>query len=129
MKMACSFMGALKMLQITPKHIYLIAGEASGDFLGAQLMKAIKLKAPETKFSGVGGVLMKAEGLDSLFPMTDLSVMGISEVLPRLNLLIKRIKQTADNINLINPDTIVTLCCANGMGLASKAGEKNSKVP
>lgn len=91
------------------KHIYLIAGEASGDFLGAQLMKAIKDQAPDTKFSGVGGTLMIEQGLESLFPMTDLSVMGVMEVLPKLNLLIKRIKQTSYNIKKINPDIVVTI--------------------
>jgi lipid-A-disaccharide synthase len=92
-----------------PKHIYLIAGEASGDFIGAQLMKSIKVQDPDTIFSGVGGPLMIAQGLESLFPMHDLSVMGISEVLPRLNLILKRIKQATDNILVIKPDILVTI--------------------
>lgn len=91
------------------KHIYIIAGEASGDFLGAQLMKAIKAKDTDIKFSGVGGALMKNEGLKSLFPMHDLSVMGIVEVLPRLKLLIKLIRQTSDNIDDIKPDVVITI--------------------
>ncbi len=91
------------------KHIYLIAGEASGDFLGAQLMKAIKTQAPNTQFSGIGGDLMIEQGLNSLFPMTDLSVMGVFEVLPRLKLILKRIKQATDNILNLNPDIIVTI--------------------
>lgn len=94
---------------IAEKHIYLIAGEASGDFLGAQLMKAVKEKAPDTKFSGVGGPLMEEEGLESLFPMNDLSVMGLWEVLPKLKLLLKRIKQTIVNIKAKSPDVVVTI--------------------
>jgi len=94
---------------MAPKHIYLIAGEASGDFLGAQLMKAMKVQAPETTFSGVGGDLMIAEGLDSLFPMEDLSVMGIWEVLPRLRLILKRIKQTKEDILGVKPDVVVSI--------------------
>lgn len=91
------------------KHIYLIAGEASGDFLGAQLMKAIKAQAPTTKFSGIGGSLMEEQGLNSLFPMTDLSVMGVFEVLPKLRLLLKRIKQTIVNIKNTSPDIVITI--------------------
>jgi lipid-A-disaccharide synthase len=90
-------------------HIYLIAGEASGDFLGAQLMKALKKQNPNMQFSGVGGELMAAEGLYSLFSMNDLSVMGVMEVLPKLKLLLKRIKQTSDNIIKLNPDVVVTI--------------------
>ncbi len=92
-----------------PKHIYLIAGEASGDFLGAQLMKAVKAQVPDTKFSGIGGTLMKEQGLESLFPMNDLSVMGIFEVLPRLRLILKRIKQTTLNIINNKPDIVITI--------------------
>ena len=91
------------------KHIYLIAGEASGDFLGAQLMKALKQKTPDITFSGVGGPLMQAEGLNSLFEMQELSVMGIWEVLPRLRLILKRIKQTIQNIIDLKPDLVVTI--------------------
>ena len=91
------------------KIIYLIAGEASGDFLGSQLMKALKKQDPKIQFLGVGGDLMKAEGLHSLFPMSELSVMGVMEVLPRLSLLMKRIKQTADNIQKTKPDIVVTI--------------------
>ena len=92
-----------------PKHIYLIAGEASGDFLGGQLMKAIKVQAPDTKFSGVGGPLMIEQGLESLFPMNDLSVMGVLEVLPRLKLILTRIKQATDNVVNTKPDVVVSI--------------------
>lgn len=97
------------LMTMPPRHIYLIAGEASGDFLGAQLMKALKAKNASLTFSGVGGDLMEAEGLKSLFPMTDLSVMGVAEILPRLGLLLKRICQTADDIILKKPDIVVTI--------------------
>ena len=86
-----------------------MAGEASGDFLGAQLMKALKSKNLNVQFSGVGGDLMKAQGLNSIFPMTDLSVMGVAEILPRLGLLLKRIKQTANDIEAVKPDIVVSI--------------------
>ena len=117
------------MLQITPKHIYLIAGEASGDFLGAQLMKAMKAQSPETKFSGIGGELMIEQGLDSLFSMTDLSVMGISEVLPKLKLLLKRIKQATDNIIESNPDVVVTIDAPDFSFRVIKALKKRMNEP
>lgn len=91
------------------KHIYLIAGEESGDFLGAQLMKALKNQNPDLKFSGVGGKLMMDEGLKSLFSMEDLSVMGVAEVLPRLPKLIGRINQTVTDIMVNSPDIVVTI--------------------
>jgi len=91
------------------KHVYLIAGEASGDFIGAQLMAAIKEQNPETHFSGGGGPLMSAQGLNSLFPMEELSLMGIAEILPKLFNLIGRIHQTVDHIIVKNPDMVITI--------------------
>ncbi|MCB1557271.1 MAG: lipid-A-disaccharide synthase, partial [Alphaproteobacteria bacterium] len=93
-----------------PLHIFITAGEASGDVLGASLMAALKKQTGgAVRFSGVGGPLMAREGLASLFPMTDLSVMGVAEVLPKLNLILNRIKQTSEKIKKINPDVLVTI--------------------
>ena len=80
-----------------PVHVYLIAGEPSGDVLGGRLMQALQSLAGDAgvRFSGVGGPLMSAAGLDSLFPMDELAVMGLSEVLPRLPNILKRIRETS----------------------------------
>jgi lipid-A-disaccharide synthase len=75
--------------------VFITAGEPSGDRLGAALMAALKALSPGVTFQGVGGPLMAAEGLRSLFPMEDLSVMGIAEVLPKYLHLKRRIAQTA----------------------------------
>ncbi|PCH99709.1 MAG: lipid-A-disaccharide synthase [Alphaproteobacteria bacterium] len=90
------------------KHICVIAGEESGHVLGARLMTALKEKG-NVSFSGIGGDAMENEGLKSLFPMTDLSVMGIFEILPRLPKLIKRINQTVNHIVETQPDIVVTI--------------------
>jgi lipid-A-disaccharide synthase len=91
------------------KDVYLIAGEASGDFIGAQLMRSLKAQNPEIVFSGIGGPLMKEQGLNSLFPMEELSVMGVAEILPRLFKLIGRIKETVTDIIAKEPDMVVTI--------------------
>jgi lipid-A-disaccharide synthase len=90
--------------------IYLIAGEASGDALGAGMMAALRERSGgAVRFAGVGGPLMEAEGLDSLFPMDDLAVMGLAEVLPRLPSLMRRISQTRADILKRRPDVLVSI--------------------
>lgn len=88
--------------------VFLIAGEASGDKLGAALMSGLKqLTTPA--FFGVGGPLMQAEGMDSLFPMDELSIMGLAEVLPKYLHLKRRIAQTAEAVIAAQPDVLVTI--------------------
>lgn len=92
------------------KKIFLIAGEASGDNLGGKLMNAIQsLSSTPVLFSGVGGVKMKAQGLQSIFPMEELSLMGVAEVLPHIPKLLKRIKYTTHSIIKSKPDVVVTI--------------------
>lgn len=92
-----------------PLKIFILAGEASGDALAAKLMKGIKVKALNAEFHGVGGPLMMAEGLVSLFPMEELSVMGVFEVLPKLPKLLKRINETAAEVKQLRPDVFITV--------------------
>ncbi len=89
--------------------VYLIAGEVSGDVLGALLMKAIRTEHPDATFYGIGGALMTREGLNSLFPMNELSIMGLTEVLPRIKHILGRIKETIANIRQLDPDILVTI--------------------
>ena len=90
-------------------RLFLIAGEPSGDALGAALMAGLRALVPQVQFAGVGGPLMAEEGLESLFPMADLSVMGLAEVLPRIALLRRRIRETAEAIAATAPDAVITI--------------------
>ena len=89
--------------------IYLIAGEASGDVLGGRLMQAIAQRRPPVRFAGIGGEEMALQGLASLFPMRDLALMGLLEVLPRLRHLRRRLHQTVADIAERRPDMVVTI--------------------
>jgi lipid-A-disaccharide synthase len=89
--------------------IYLVVGEASGDLLGARLMSALRAQNPGVRFIGVGGASMIAQGLTSLFPMEELSIMGILEILPHAKRLLGRIKEVARHIEVCDPDVVVTI--------------------
>lgn len=109
--------------------IYLIAGEPSGDLLGGRLMAALKERLGEgVSFAGVGGESMQAEGLVSLFPMTELSVMGLVEVLPRIPKILRRVKQTISDIEAKRPDALVTID-SWGFNGRIQAGLKARGVP
>ncbi len=91
-------------------RIFLVAGEASGDALGAGLMAAISTQATEAiEWHGIGGPKMEDAGLASLFPLSDLSVMGLAEVLPRFFLLRRRLKETLQTIQSCQPDILITI--------------------
>jgi lipid-A-disaccharide synthase len=90
--------------------IYLVAGEASGDALGARLIRALREETGGTvRIAGIGGVEMQTEGLSSLFPMQELSVMGIVEVLPHLRRILGRMRNAADDVLAKAPDAVVTI--------------------
>ncbi|GAA6181929.1 lipid-A-disaccharide synthase [Shimia sp. NS0008-38b] len=89
--------------------VYLVAGEMSGDRLGGALMAGLRQLVPDVAFAGVGGPLMAAQGLESLFPMDELSVFGIAEVLPKYRHLVRRMHQTADAVVDWRPDVLITI--------------------
>lgn len=89
--------------------IYLLAGEPSGDKLGAALMTGLKTFNPDIEFRGVAGPLMQNQGMESLFPMDELSVMGIAEVLPRYTELRRRLHETAEDCIAWKPDALLTI--------------------
>jgi len=90
--------------------VFLTAGEPSGDNLGGRIMAALKAKTDgRVRFAGVGGEAMEAQGLDSLFPMAELSIFGISEILPHIPNAFRRIYQTAWSIRRLRPDAVLTI--------------------
>ncbi|WP_144182539.1 lipid-A-disaccharide synthase [Elioraea rosea] len=89
--------------------LYLVAGEASGDNLGARLMEALAARDPSIRFAGIGGPRMQERGLASLFPMEELSLMGLAEVLPSLARLIRRMGETEADILAKRPAALVTI--------------------
>jgi lipid-A-disaccharide synthase len=91
-------------------HLFLVAGEPSGDALGAPLIAALReLTGGGAGFAGVGGPLMAAQGFSSLFPFDDLAVMGLTEVVPRIPLILRRLGETADAVRRERPDVLVTI--------------------
>ena len=90
-------------------RIFVVAGEPSGDRLGGALMEGLLHLDPATLFRGIGGAEMTGRGLPSLFPMSELSLMGIWEVLPQYRALKRRIAQTAQAVLDWKPDALVTI--------------------
>lgn len=90
-------------------RIAIVAGEASGDQLGASLLRRFRAEGFEAEVAGVGGAAMEAEGFRSLFPQSDIAVMGVGPVIRRLPTLLRRIRETADSIISARPDLLLTI--------------------
>lgn len=89
--------------------VFILAGEPSGDKLGGALMAGLKAMRPDVSFEGIGGPEMTREGLESLFDMSELSVMGLAEILPKYRALMARIHQTAQAVLDMKPDVLITI--------------------
>lgn len=89
--------------------IYIIAGEQSGDVLGARLIRAIRARCPDARFTGIGGTAMAEQGVESLFPIRSLAIMGLMEVLPKIFELKALLKRAIDDVGAKRPDVLVTI--------------------
>ena len=105
MKIVQSAESAHLKMQNKKQTVFIIAGEVSGDVLGGRIMSQM----PDAEFVGIGGENMTAAGLKSLFPMSDLAVMGIIEVLAHARTLKRRINQTVNAIIETKPDIVVSI--------------------
>ncbi|MFN3482054.1 MAG: lipid-A-disaccharide synthase [Rhabdaerophilum calidifontis] len=92
-----------------PLRLAIVAGEASGDMLGASLLGALAARGVAVEAMGVGGPALTEAGLATLFPQSEIAVMGFGPVIRRLPLLIRRIRETAEAIVAARPDALVTI--------------------
>ena len=93
-----------------PLKVYLIAGEPSGDLLGSRLMRALTAKTNgKVKFYGLGGDTMETAGLKPLFDISELAIMGLTEVIPSIPRVLRRIRETLADIQKVKPDIVVTI--------------------
>ncbi|MGD9925690.1 MAG: lipid-A-disaccharide synthase [Pseudorhodoplanes sp.] len=91
-------------------NVFLVVGEESGDHLGAGLMRALKTRLEgRVAFAGVGGQAMAAEGLTSLFPLSEIALFGFTAVLRRLPAVLRRIRETAAAAIAARPDVVVVI--------------------
>ncbi|GHD54929.1 lipid-A-disaccharide synthase [Vreelandella hamiltonii] len=92
---------------MTLQRVYLVAGELSGDILGAGLMRELRARFPDVEFRGMGGPRMEAQGLQSRFPLETLSVMGLVEVLKHLPELIRVRRTLREDALAWQPDIMI----------------------
>jgi lipid-A-disaccharide synthase len=106
--------------------IYITAGEPSGDQLGAYLIQALRAETGgRVRFAGIGGARMEAEGLTSLFPMSELALMGL-EIVPRLPALLRRIRETVADVRARAPAALVTI---DAQGFSKRIGQRLKGAP
>ncbi|HTH97893.1 MAG TPA: lipid-A-disaccharide synthase [Stellaceae bacterium] len=106
---------------------FLIAGEPSGDVIGANLMRALKARlGGHVRFAGIGGERMAAEGLVSQVPIRELAIMGVLEVLPSARRILRRVRETVDSITALGPRAVVTI---DSSGFCFRVGERLKKLP
>jgi len=110
-------------------RVFILAGEPSGDKLGAALMAGLQELDPGVHFAGIGGPLMQAQGMESLFPMEELSVMGVAEVLPKYRALKARLLQTIDAVVAQKPDVLITIDSPDFSFRVAKGVKAKSDVP
>lgn len=108
--------------------VFILAGEPSGDRLGGALMAGLQQLAPAVSFDGIGGPMMQAQGLVSRFPMDELSIMGLAEVLPKYLHLKRRIREVAQSVIETKPDVLITIDAPDFSLRVAKLVKKSSSI-
>ncbi|MDE0968897.1 MAG: lipid-A-disaccharide synthase [Octadecabacter sp.] len=109
--------------------VFIIAGEPSGDKLGASLMKGLAAQVRDIEFEGIGGPLMEDQSLESLFPIDELTLMGIAEILPKYFHLKSRIRQTAKAIIASKSNVLITIDSPDFCLRVAKLVKAGSNIP
>ncbi|HET7717358.1 MAG TPA: lipid-A-disaccharide synthase [Bauldia sp.] len=114
-----------------PFTAFLIAGEESGDALGAGLMEALSRRVGgDIRFLGVGGARMERLGLRSIFPMRDINHVGGTAIIANLNLILSRMRQAAREIVRADPDVYVMIDCPGfNLGVARRVRKWRPSIP
>lgn len=98
--------------------VYIIAGEVSGDLIAGRLIDELNRRTGGTiRFAGIGGERMAAAGIETLFPMAELSLIGVAEVIGRLRGLMRRLRQAEEDIRARQP---AVLLCVDASGFARR---------
>lgn len=108
--------------------VYVVAGEASGDVLGARLIAALRATRPDLEFAGIGGPRMAAQGVPSLFDYRELALMGLLEVLPKIFRLKRLIADAIGDVAKRRPAVLVTVD-SPGFTLRVARAAKASGIP
>src|SRR5712691_1538272 len=118
-------------MQAAAPFLFIIAGEPSGDALGAALIAALRERTGgRLRVAGIGGELMAAQGLDSLVPLGDLAVAGVAEVLPRAPLILRHVRQTVTAIRALRPDAVITIDSSGfSWRIAQRLRRKGERMP
>lgn len=119
-------------MSIRPFRLFVVAGEASGDALGARFVQQLRHQLGERPLvlCGVGGEVLAAEGLESLFPQEDIAVMGFGPVVARLPLLLRRIADAARGAAAFAPDLMLTIDAPDfSLRVDKKLRQLNPAVP
>ncbi len=110
-------------------RVFILAGEPSGDRLGGALMAGLKTLEPDVTFDGIGGPKMTAQGLVSRFDMSELSIMGIAEVLPKYRHLKRRIAEVAAAVIETRPDVLITIDAPDFSLRVARLVKEGSDIP
>ena len=115
------------------RTIYFVAGELSGDAIGARIIAALRDTDPHIRAVGIGGPAMAEQGLQSLFPISDIAVMGLAEVLPHLPTILRRLNEAERDIMERAPAAVVTIdapgfCFRLAKRLKKRLGDKATLI-
>ena len=106
-------------------RVYIVCGELSGDRLGAHLVRALRDLVPEgVRARGVTGAAMEEEGVERLFPVSELSVMGPGAVIPKIPLILRRVRDIAADVEATNPDVLVLVDAPDFTRMVAKRVKK-----